>query len=240
MPGQMIFDREKIHINMAKLKKGEHIFEVVIDPDIALKIKAGELNDIRESLKSERIFLDARKGAVASESELLKIFNSTDVLKIAEIIIREGEIQLTAEQREKMKEEKKRKIINLIHINAIDPGTSLPHPVTRIENAFEEAKIHVDQFKKAEDQVNDIVKQLRTIMPIKFAVKEIQLHVPANYAVKLYGTIKNYGKILKEDWMNDGSWSAVIEIPAGLQTEFFDELNSKTHGSVETKILKEK
>ncbi|MEM4260039.1 MAG: ribosome assembly factor SBDS [Candidatus Woesearchaeota archaeon] len=240
MPGQMIFDKEKIHINMAKLKKDDQVFEIVIDPENAIKFRIKEINDVRECLKSERIFLDAKKGIVAPESDLLKIFNTKDTLKIAEKIIREGEIQLTTEQREKMKEEKRKKIINLIHINAIDPTNGLPHPITRIENAFLEAKIHIDQFKKAEDQVNDIVKQLRSILPIKFAVKEIELHIPANYAVKLYGIVKNYGKILKEEWMNDGSWNAVIEIPAGLQTEFFDELNSKTHGNIEIKILKEK
>jgi len=36
--------------------------------------------------------------------------------------------------------------------------------------------------------------------------------------------------------MNDGSWHAVVEIPAGLQNEFFDELNKETHGNIHTKI----
>jgi len=46
------------------------------------------------------------------------------------------------------------------------------------------------------------------------------------------------GTIVKDEWGDDGSWRAVVEIPAGMQAEFFDMLNKKTHGNIETKILK--
>ncbi|MFC2136136.1 SBDS family ribosome assembly factor, partial [Bacteroidota bacterium] len=51
--------------------------------------------------------------------------------------------------------------------------------------------------------------------------------------------VQHLGEIKKEQWMNDGSWFAVVEIPAGLQNEFFDELNKETHGNIETKIISE-
>ena len=34
----------------------------------------------------------------------------------------------------------------MIHRNAVDPKTGLPHPPQRIESAMEEAKIHVDEI----------------------------------------------------------------------------------------------
>ena len=100
-----------------------------------------------------------------------------------------------------------------------------------------QANIHIDEHKRAEDQVADVVRALTPILPIRFETRTIQLHVPANYAPKLYGAVAGFGKIKKEAWLNDGSWLVDVEIPAGLQTEFFDDMNSRTHGSVEAKIL---
>jgi len=41
----------------------------------------------------------------------------------------------------------------------------------------------------------------------------------------------------KEEWLNDGSYAVVLEVPAGAKQDLFNELNSLTHGDVETKII---
>ena len=151
MKGFQTFDRERVSFNLAKLKKGGETFEIAIDPDLAIDLKHGKDVDMRDVLKSEDIFSDAKKGTLASESKMHELFNTSDPLKVAEAIINDGQIQLSSEYREKLREEKKNKIVNIIHRNAIDPKTNLPHPPQRIENAFKEAKVHIDEFKKAEE-----------------------------------------------------------------------------------------
>ena len=54
------------------------------------------------------------------------------------------------------------------------PTTHTPHPVTRIELALEEAKFHVDEFTSVEEQLQEALKKLRPIIPIKFEVKEVR------------------------------------------------------------------
>jgi len=196
--GQQLFDHQKISINVARLKTHGENFEIVVDPDLAVDFKHGKEVEIRELLKAEEIFVDANKGLHAGEGELNNIFNTTDVLEIAKKILDDGEIQLTAEHRDKVRADKRKRIINIIHVNGIDPKTKLPHPVQRLENAFAEGKIHIDEFKKAEDQVTEIVKQLTPILPIRFAKKSIQLIVPSEHATKLYGRIQNFGQIKKK------------------------------------------
>ncbi|MBU1200867.1 MAG: ribosome assembly factor SBDS [Nanoarchaeota archaeon] len=240
MKGQQLFDYQKIDINTAKLKTHGQTFEIVVDPDLAIDLKNKKEVDIREILKAQQIFVDANKGLLASEVELKKVFGTNDPLEIATKILKEGDIQLSSEYRDKVRADKKKRIIDMIHRNGIDPKTKLPHPATRIENAFSQGKIHIDEFKKPEDQVEDIIKKLMPILPIRFARKEIQLIIPSQYASRLYGRVQHFGHIKKEEWMNDGSWFAVVEIPAGLQNEFFDELNKETHGNIDTKILSEK
>jgi ribosome maturation protein SDO1 len=240
LKGTKLLDESKLSLNLAKLKKGGEKFIVVVDPDLAIKYTQGVDVNLREVLMTEDIFSDPQKGEHVSEKRMEEVFGTKDPLKVAEHILKEGEIQLTSEYRAEVREKKKKKIIEIIHRNAVDPKTGLPHPVSRIENAFEEAKIHIDERKKAEDQISDIIKKLMPILAIRFELKEIELHIPASYAGKLYGLVASFGKILRDEWLNDGSWKCVVEIPAGLQTELYDSLNNRTHGSVDARVLKTK
>jgi len=234
------YDHKKISLNLARLKKAGNNFEIVVDSEKAIDYKQGKAVDLSNVIKDDKIFSDAKKGLVASEHIMQEIFKTSDSLEIAKIILKHGEIQLTAEHRAKQAEEKKRQVIEIIHRNGVDPKTHLPHPVVRIENAMVEAKIHIDPNKRTEEQLQDILKKLRVILPIKFEIKEIAVKIPSEYGAKSYSILKGFGKILREDWQTDGSYVAVLEMPAGLEQDFYDKINSLTHGSVETKVLKTK
>jgi len=240
MKGSELYEKEKAHFNLARLNKGGERFEVIIDPDKAVAYKNGSLKDVKDALKYEKIFSDAKKGLPAPETSMQKNFNTSDALSVAEIILTKGEIQLTSAYRDSLKENKRKQLVELIHRNAIDPKTNLPHPLTRIENAFAEAKVRIDEHKKVEDQFEDVLKQLRPILPIRFETRQIQLLVPSAFASKSYPTIKGFGRIVKDSWHSDGTLLAVVEIPAGLQQELVEQLNKLTHGDVDIKILEGK
>lgn len=236
-----IYDKEKVTFNLIVYKKHGKHFEIAVDPDLAIEYKNKKKDnkeDLVELLKAEKIFSDTKKGLRAPVEELEEAFQTTEFFKIAQIMITEGEIQLTSEHREHLRQEKRNKIVNLIHRQAIDPRTGAPHPVTRIENALVEAKVRIDEFKKAEDQIQDVLHKLKPIMPIKIDQKKYRVTLTVNYASKLQGTLKEYGKMSKEAWLPNGSFSCELEIPAGLQSEMMDELNNKTHGTVVLDELK--
>ncbi|TAL55147.1 MAG: ribosome assembly factor SBDS, partial [Nanoarchaeota archaeon] len=169
--------------------------------------------------------------------EMQAALGTKDPLKAASEIIKNGEIQLTSEYREKLREEKKNKIVYLVHRNAIDPRTSLPHPEQRIRLAMDEAKVKIDEFETAEDQVQEIVKEIRKVLPLKFEIITIEVIVPAQYAPKSFHALKSFGTLQKETWQNDGSLRAQVEMPAGLQQEFYDAINKATQGSVQSKVV---
>ncbi len=225
---------------IAKLKIHGVNFEVLVDCNNAIAFKGGKELDIKDILATQTIFSDSKKGEQASETQLKQIFGTTDPNEVAKEIIKKGEIQLTAEYRNKLKETKRKQIINMIHRNGVDPKTHLPHPITRIELALEEAKFRVDEYLPVQKQVEKVLKKLRTILPIKFEIKEIAIKIPGDYAGKSYSTINNFGKIIKQEWQSDGSFMAVIEIPGGLEQDFYDKINSITHGNVESKLIKTK
>jgi len=231
--------KERVSLNLAIYKKGGEHFEIAVEPELAIRFKHGEKIPIREIVHSDNIFSDVQKGSIASENRLKAIFNTIDGYQIAEIIIKEGTIQLTADYRKKLRDQKHKQIVNLIQRYGVDPRTKAPHTISRIEAAMEEAKVKIDEHKKPEDQVQEILDKLKPILPISFEKKKIKINIPAEFAAKCYSTVKNLGTILKEEWKNDGSWDGTIEIPGGLETELYDKLNSITHGQMTAEVMKE-
>jgi len=224
-------------VAVAKLdKQGEH-FEILIDPDAALELKMGKPLGIDKVLIHEEVYKDAKKGLRASEQALKKAFGTTDVRKIAEIIIKEGEIPLTAEQRRRLIEDKRRQIVEWISRNCIDVRTKTPVPPQRVENALEQARVSIDPFKPAEEQVQEILKELQRILPIKVATARMSLSVSSTYAQKVKGLVAKMAKIVNERYKSDGSWEAVVELPAGLQDVLISKVNDVTHGDVDIRIL---
>ncbi len=223
---------------IARYEHSGHRFEILVDPNIIDDVKSGKVENVIDYMVIDEIFKDAHKGDRASEELIKEVFGTTDVNEVSKEIIKKGQVQLTTEQRRKMLEEKKRRIIAEIARNAINPQTGAPHPPQRIELAMEEAKVHIDPFKSVEEQVPVVLKALRPIIPIRFEKVKIAIKVSGDMYGKIYGELSKSGTILQEEWQKDGSWIGVVEIPAGMQGEFLDMLNKKTHGNVQTKILR--
>lgn len=223
---------------IARLKKQGENFEVLVDPYLARDLKEGKEVDFEKLLAAEEVFKDARKGDRASSEDLQKVFGTTDIYEIVKTIIEEGEVQITAEQRKEMMEQKKKQIIDFISRNAVDPRTGAPHPPARIEMAMEEAKVHIDIFKPVEAQVKDIVKALKPILPLRFEEVEIAIKIPPEYTGKAMSALYSFGSVTQEEWQKDGSWICVMRIPAGMQGELMDLLAKLTKGEALTKVLR--
>ncbi|WP_455645141.1 ribosome assembly factor SBDS [Methanosphaera sp.] len=223
---------------IARLESYGERFEILVDAELAADYKRGEDIDISDVLAVEEIFKDAHKADKVSEELMEKVFENTDPLEVADQIIKKGTIQITANQRRKMQEEKTKQVINQIAREAINPQTKLPHPPKRIAKAMEEAKVHIDPLKTVQEQINPTVKAILTKIPISIEKVQVAVKIPGTYAGKAYSTITQYGTLQKEEWENDGSWIGIVEIPGGLQDEFYTSLSGLTHGDVETKLLK--
>ncbi|MFP3268849.1 MAG: ribosome assembly factor SBDS [Desulfurococcales archaeon] len=217
--------------------KGKH-FEILVDPNLAFQYRESGKPSIEEVVKSDFIYKDVKKGLKASPDDLKAVFGTEDAMAIAQKILKDGELQLTTEQRRKMLEAKKRLIITYISRNAVDPKTKLPIPPQRVEKAMEEARVGIDIYKPVEEQALMVVKALSRLIPIKIARALLEVTIPAEYAGKSFNEAKNLGIAHKVNWKNDGSVTIELEIPAGMQEEVIDKLNKLTKGEVSVKVLK--
>ena len=222
----------------ARITRTGEKFEILVKPDPALEYKMGKPLGVSQILVIDEIYSDAGKGTRASSEKLEKAFGTVDALKIAEEIMKHGELQLTTDQRRQLVEDKRKQIIAFISRNCIDPRSGTPHPPIRIEQALNQVKYSIDPFKNADEQAKTVIDELRAIIPIKMEQMRVAVKVLAEYAAKGYGTLKNYGTITREEWQADGALVAVVEMPAGLYGPFVERLGKITQGTIQTKILK--
>lgn len=224
----------------ARLESHGEQFEVLVDPDAALAIKRDEFDgDLEDVIAAEDVFEDAARGDRPAESALEEVFETTDPLEIIPQVIKQGEIQITAEQRKEMKEKKHKNLINRITRNAVNPQMDdAPHPPERIESALEETDFRIDPMEPVETQVDDALEALRPVIPIRFDTVKVAAQLPPEYAGSGQAKIRQFGDLEREEWQPDGSWIGVIEFPAGMQNDFYELVNEVSSGEAETQIIK--
>ena len=213
-------------------------FEILVKPDPALDYKLGKKKDISSVLVSDEIYTDSGKGTKPSAEKLLKAFKTEDPIEIAQKILQKGDLNLTTDQRRKMVDEKKRQLVEFISKTYVDPRSHLPHPPLRIEQAMKDARVSVDPQKNIDEQVKDIVEKLRSIIPLKSENLPLEITIPAQFASQSYAVLKSVGSLKKEEWQNNGSLKAILEIPAGARPNVIDRLGSITKGSATVEVMK--
>jgi len=212
-------------------------FEILVKPDPALDYKMGKKKDLSAVLVSDEIYTDSGKGTKPSTEKLLKAFKTEDLTEIAQIIMQKGDLNLTTDQRRKMIDDKRKQIIEFIVKTYVDPRTHLPHPPVRIENALKDGRISIDPQKNVEEQVKEIVEKLRSIIALKSENLNLEIIIPAQYASQSYAVLKSVGSLKKEEWQNNGSLKAILEIPAAARPNVIDRLGSITKGSASVEVI---
>ena len=151
--------------------------------------------------------------------------------------MKSGEILLTQEHRGEEREKKIRQVIDFLSVNASDPKTGNPHTAERIKAALEQAQVNIKNTP-IETQIREIIEKISGILPIRLKTKRIKILVPAIHTGRAYGIFSQYKE--NENWLSNGDLEVIVNVPSGLLMEFYEKLNSITHGSAVTEELKEK
>ena len=213
-------------------------FELLVKPDPAFDYKIGKITEISKVLVSDEIYTDSSKGTRVPNEKLEQVFKTNDQTKIAEIIMKKGELNLTTEQRKKMISEKRKQLVTFIAKTYVDPRSHLPHPPLRIEQAMDDGRVSIDPFRNVDEQVKDVVEKLRPIIALKSENVVLEISIPAQFVAQSYTVLKSTGTLKKEDWQPNGSLKAILEIPAGARPNVIDRLGSITKGTATVEVSK--
>jgi len=221
---------------LVRLRSGKMVFETMVDLDSAMKLRKGESVNINEVIRDTAIYTDQKKGMHAGKDELEIVFGTNDLGVIVEKIVKKGELEVTQEFRNEAMEAKKKQVVDFLIRNAVDTRTGRPYTPDIIESALKEAGVNI-QDKPIDKQINFILDDLKKIIPIKIETKKIKVLVPAQFTGQIYNIINEYKD--KEEWKDNGDLEVILSLPVGLQMEFYDKLNSLTHGSAITEEVQE-
>lgn len=219
---------------ITRIKQAGKHFEIIVDLNEALKFKKGEVSSIEA--EGDKIFTDSKKGEIASSSDLKESFGTENIQEIVEKIIKNGEVLVTQEHRDEEKDKKFKQVVDFLVTNSVDSQTGHPHTAERIKNALEQVHINIKNIS-IENQIKDIVEEISKVIPIKIETKKVKITIPAIHTGKVYGIINQYKE--EENWLDDGSLQVIVNVPAGMIMDFYDKLNTATHGSAVTEEIKE-
>ncbi|MGB9003592.1 MAG: ribosome assembly factor SBDS [Nitrosotalea sp.] len=225
-------------VTVVRLSVEGEKFEIIVKPDPALEFKLGKRKEVSGVLVSDEVYSDSNKGTRASEEKLMKAFKTTDSNSIATIIMQKGDLNLTTDQRRKMVTEKRKQIVDSIAKSFVDPRSHLPHPPLRIEQAMDDARVSVDPFRNIDEQIKEIIEQLRSIIPLKSENMLLEVAVPAQFAAQSYSVLKSFGSLKKEEWQSNGSLKVILDIPAAARANVIDRLGSVTKGTASVEVAK--
>jgi ribosome maturation protein SDO1 len=212
---------------LARFEWGGERFEILVNPaSVDSWRKDHESVQLDELLATDSVWSDARNGDRPTKSSLENAFGTTELRACVEKILEKGSIQLTTAQRKQIIEENKRKIVNEIAQTATDPKTKMPHPRTRIENALDEIRFSVDPFKSIEGQVEDAVAALRPHIPLQFITVRLAFKIKGSD----YGAANQILRdlIQKDEWLSDGSWACVVEVPGGMKNDLISKVADRS------------
>ena len=220
---------------VARLEKGGKRYEILVDPELVEPFKADpESIQLDDLLTTDEVWHDARSGERPTEDKLISAFGTVELLECVTIILTKGSIQLTTAQRRQMIADKRQQIITEISRTAIDPRSKAPHPATRIELALDELRWNPDPFLSVERQIKDAVDVLRPIIPLSFETIKLAFRVSGS----AYGAVQREVRsdVIKEQWLENGDWAFVVEIPAGMKGEYLSKV-AKRDPNTEVKEL---
>lgn len=219
----------------ARIKREGKHFEILVDLDEAMKFKKGLPGaNLSAAVLTEYIFYNMRSGEHASSEDLIKNFGTADIMEVAARIIKSGDVVKTTESIRTEQNQKYKQVVEFLSKNAVSPE-GRPYTPDRMMKALEDAHVNVKN-KPVESQVQEIIEQISRVLPIRIERKKIRLHIPAIHTARAYGLVREF--MTSEVWKNNGDLEVVVEMPTALTFDFYDKINSATHGSVLSEEVK--
>jgi len=124
---------------------------------------------------------------------------------------------------------KRAEIVNYIHKYYTDPRTKTPHPVVRIDAALDELKIRVDPDIPTEKQIQDIIKRMPEVMPIKKEEIEATVTIPNKHLGVASGLVSKNATVRREKY-DDNNCIMDITLVPGDYDALLSDLNRVTKG----------
>jgi len=232
------------------------LYEVYHDYQKGIRATSDEIKKIVLRAAIEK--LKMKKGAPLSDEEIQKIREQVEELdeeKLKELaskyILEKGQLKLPKELRDELLDKLVKRIISYVQKYAINPATKAPYPPTKIEEALmqvisgvksgeQRVRVVLDPLKSFEEQLPEVIRALKTILPIKLEIITVRVKIPTQYTGIAYARLEAYGHVKESKWLDDGSLEAIVEVPGGQFIQFHNTLANVTKGTARISVIERK
>ena len=76
------------------------------------------------------------------------------------------------------------------------------------------------------EQVQDAIKLLKPVIPLSFITMRLAFKVPGSDYGGVHRIVRE--SIKKEEWLSDGSWVCVVEVPGGMKNELISQVAQRS------------
>jgi len=223
--------------SIVRYEKHGRRFEMLVNPEAAWFFLQGEEVELDDIFEVYVIYENISRGVKATKDDIEVVFGETTDREMAVRVLKEGQLQLTADQRNEILKEKRAEIVEFIHVHCINPRENTPIPKDRIDNAIIDLGVNISYKEEAKNQALEIIDLLKPIMPIRLESIKLAIKIPPSYTGSLYGYVISAGNLIQEEWIEDGSLAVLIQIPSGTQADFLEQITSRTKGKAQVKVL---
>ena len=73
--------------------------------------------------------------------------------------------------------------------------------------------------------MSDAIKILKPLIPLQFITVRLAFKIPGSS----YGSVNQMlrDSVMREEWLSDGTWACVIEVPGGMKNEIISRVASR-------------
>ncbi|MBY8999889.1 MAG: ribosome assembly factor SBDS [Candidatus Heimdallarchaeota archaeon] len=223
--------------SIVRYEKHGRRYELLVNPEPAWLYIQGVDVEIDDIFEVYTVYENISRGVKATQDDLDVAFEGLTERDIAIMILKEGNLQLTINQRNEIQKEKRTEIVAFIHIHCINPRENTPIPKDRIENAILDLGVNISYKDDVKSQALEVIDLLKPIMPIRLESVKLAVKIPPSFTGSLYGYVISAGNLVQEEWLSDGSLAVIVQIPSGTQADFLEQITSRTKGKSQVKIL---
>lgn len=225
------------NVAVVRYKKKGKRFEIACYKNKVVSWRDGNEGDLDEVLQTDRIFSNVSKGVLANSKDLLAAFKTDETAKIVLEILKNGELQVSAGERQHQAGNLFNEIAVIVSNLCVDPSSNRPFSVGVIERAMrDELHFAVAPNRPAKVQAQGVIRQLEQCMNIRRAQMRLRLTIPANVAKsakeKLKGHVHSWEE---EDW--DGEYECVVLIDPGSYRQVDEILRNESRGQATLEVV---
>lgn len=215
-------------------------FEVLVDFDKLNEFKKNPKSiDVYDVLADTKIFKNEKRGEVASENVLKKVFNGKSDEEILKEILLKGDCQVPIDYMNKLREKKKKQVINYIAENALNPQTKGKYTFLMIESEVNKLKYNFNSTTDFIVQAEDVLKLLKKRIPIRLDKIILEVKIPGQYCGAFYGKFRKFGIVKKEYFDSEGNLRLHFEIMESILDTVADYINKNSNSTAEYYVLKD-